>query len=150
MISIGLRVEPKKITFAIIDIEENEILNIEKLIVPISLDVPEQLKYIRLNLLDIIREYDVNVAGIRIIESNARTLNVERIQIEGVIQEAFASSSIEKYFIGQISSISAKLGFPRTDFKKYIDNTLQYKIEGWENLRSEEKEALFVAIGATL
>ena len=68
MISIGLRVEPKKITFAIIDIEENEILNIEKLIVPTSLDVPEQLKYIRLNLLDIIREYDVNVAGIRITE----------------------------------------------------------------------------------
>ena len=130
------------------DLEENEILNIEKLIVPISLDIPEQLKYIRLNLLDIIREYDVNTAGIRIIESNAQTLNIVRIQIEGVIQEAFASSSIGKYFIGQISSISAKLGFERVNFKKYIDNTLVYDIEGWEELKSVEKEAIFVALGA--
>ena len=148
MISIGLRVEPKKITFAIIDLEKNEILNIEKLIVPISLDVPEQLKYIRLHLLDIISEYNVNVAGIRITESNAQTPNVERIQIEGVIQEAFASSSIEKYFIGQISSISAKLGFPRGDFKKYVDNSLIFNIEGWNELKAVEKEAIFVALGA--
>ena len=148
MISIGLRVEPKKITFAIIDLEKNEILNIEKLIVPISLDVPEQLKYIRLNLLDIISEYNVNVAGIRITESNAQTPNVERIQIEGVIQEAFASSSIEKYFIGQISSISAKLGFPRGDFKKYVENSLIFNIEGWNELKAVEKEAIFVALGA--
>lgn len=150
MISIGLRTEPKKVTFAIYDSEEEVIINLEKLIIPKSLDVPEQLKFIRLNLLDIIREYKIDVAGIRITESNAQTVNIDRIQIEGVIQEAFASSSINSYFIGQISSISSKLGFDRLDFKKYIDNSLEYDLEGWTGLSKEEKEAIFVAIGASL
>ncbi len=128
MRSIGIRVEPSGVTFAIYDSENREIINIEKLIIPKALDVPEQLKFIRSNILDILREYGIERAGIRITEPNAQRMNIPRIQIEGVIQETFASSPVNSYFTGQISSISSKLGFNRSDFKKYIDNTMIYLI----------------------
>jgi hypothetical protein len=148
MRSIGIRVEPKSITFAVYDFDSAEIVNIEKLNVPKALDIPERLKFIRSNMLDIFREFDIKRAGIRITESNSQHLNIARLQIEGVIQEAIASSCVESYYTGQISNISAKLGFNRSDFKKYLEGEMDYEIENWGNLTKPEKEAVFAAIGA--
>lgn len=66
-----------------------------------------------------------------------------------MIQEAFASSSVSDYYCGQISVISARLGIPRVDFKKYISNELVFDaVENWASHSAEEKEAIFTAIGA--
>ena len=149
MNSIGFRVSPKVVTFAIYDTEEEKIVNIEQLKVPSSLKLPEKLKFIRFSVLDIMREFNVEVAGIRETESSAPT-NATRLQLEAVIQEAFASSDLTRYRIGQIASISKWLGFPRQDFNKYRSNELDYEaIEQWSSLNAEEREAVFVAIGAT-
>lgn len=146
MVTIGIRAKPTAVTFVVIDGEK--ILNIEDIVVPRAFETPDALKYVRNNLLDLLREYAVEGAGVRITESNARTPNIDRIQIEGVIQEAFASSALKSYYVGQISSISARLGMERTDFKKIVDGENKLSIDGWENLTKEAREAVLCALGA--
>ena len=148
MQTIGIRCTPSEVVFAVYDSEERVIVNNEKIKIPAAMEVPTALKFIRSNLLDVLREYDIQRAGIRITEPSAQRINIPRVQIEGVIQEAFASSSVEKYYVGQISSISARLKIVRADFKRYINGELDYDVEGWEDLSENEREALLCAIGA--
>ncbi|PFG11405.1 hypothetical protein [Marinobacter sp. LV10MA510-1] len=149
MRTIGIRVEPKKVTFVIYDADAGEVINIEGIKIPKALDVPEALKYIRSNLLDVIVEYEVQRAGIRVTEPSAQKPNILRIQIEGVIQEALASSDVEAYFRGQISSLSSRLNIKRKDLKKYLEGELVLRnIEGWSDLSTVEREAVCTAIGA--
>jgi hypothetical protein len=85
-----------------------------------------------------LREYKVQRAGIRVTESNARSHSIERIQIEGVIQEAFASSELESYYVGQIASISKRLGFERTCFKPLVDGEENLEVENWQAMHKEQ------------
>ena len=105
-------------------------------------------KYVRSNLLDVLREYGVERAGVRVTEPNAQTMSIERIQIEGVIQEAFASSELQAYYVGQISSISKRLGIERTKFKPMIAGDEDPGIENWKKMSKEAREAILCAIGA--
>jgi len=149
MNTMGIRVKPGEVTFAIYDAEARVVLNVETIKIPRALQRPDALKYVRNNVLDIIREYAVARAGIRVTESNAQTTNIERIEIEGVIQEAFASSCLQSYYAGQISSISRRIGFARDQFKRYVSNEVQYEaIENWSDLDAEQREAVFAALGA--
>jgi len=149
MRTIGIRVAPKDVMFAIYDSDTQAIINVEAIKVPLAFTIPDALKYIRTNLLDVLREYEVSRAGVRITESNARNPSFERIQIEGVIQEAFASSSLKHYYVGQISSISAKIGIERSNFKKYVNGQLDFeRVENWTSFTDNQKEAVFCALGA--
>lgn len=148
MITIGLRASPKMVTFAIYNANEKIIVNVEDIKIPAAFATPDGLKYLRNNLLDILREYAVTTAGVRITESNAQTLNIERIQIEGVIQEAFASSGLKHYYVGQISSISKRIGIPRVDFKPFVDGEKNYPVENWQKMSKQAREAVLCAIGA--
>lgn len=149
MRTIGIRVAPKNVTFAIYDSDIQSIINIEDIKVPLAFTTPDALKYIRNNILDVLREYQVFRAGIRVTEPSARRPNIERIQIEGVIQEAFASSPLTYYYVGQISSISSRIDIERSKFKKYIDGKLDFElIENWDSLSTNQKEAVFSALGA--
>lgn len=145
---IGIRAAPKCVTFVVFDSEENKIVNVEDIKIPAAFSTPDSLKFVRNNLLDILREYEIERAGIRTTESNAQTTNIARIQVEGVILEAFASSDLKSYYVGQISSIAAKLGIQRSDFKKYIDGSLEWEVENWQSLDEKQREALLCAIGA--
>ncbi|WP_147694527.1 hypothetical protein [Vogesella mureinivorans] len=148
MKTIGIRAAPKVVTFAIYDVEQNSIVNVEEIKIPAAFSTPDALKYLRLNLLDIIREYEVERAGIRVTEPNAQSMRIERIQIEGVIQEAFASSDLRSYYIGQISSISKRLGLDRARFKPIVGGENDLDIENWGGMSKEEREAILCAIGA--
>jgi hypothetical protein len=149
MRTIGIRAAPKIVTFVIYDPDIPKIINVEDIKVPLAFTTPDALKYIRNNLLDILREYQVSRAGIRVTEPSAQKTSIERIQIEGVIQEAFASSSLGYYYVGQISSISARIGIQRSDFKKYIDGSLDFEeVENWNSFSPNQKEAVFCALGA--
>ncbi|MGR2682601.1 hypothetical protein [Chromobacterium haemolyticum] len=148
MRAIGIRAAPKAVTFAVYDDTLKAVINIEDIKIPIAFTVPDSLKYVRNNLLDILREYEVERAGVRITEPNAQSPSHERIQLEGVIQEAFASSSVCAYYVGQISSISARLQIDRADFKRYIDGTLEWDIERWGDMSNAQREAVLCAIGA--
>lgn len=146
--TIGIRASPKAVTFVVYDSDEDRVLNIEDIRIPAAFEAPDALKYVRSNLLDILREYEVEQAGIRVTEPNAQSTSIERIQIEGVIQEAFASSALKAYYVGQISSISSRLNINRADFKRYIDGELEWDVENWKQLKGPQREALLCAIGA--
>lgn len=146
MVTIGIRAKPTAVTFVVVD--GDEIRNIEDIEIPRAFDTPDALKYVRNNLLDILREYRVEAAGVRVTEPNARSMNIARIQLEGVIQEAFASSALQGYYVGQIASISARIGMDRADFKKMVDGENKLKIDSWEDLSKEAREALLCALGA--
>lgn len=148
MITIGIRAEPKAVTFAVYDSDEGRILNVEEIKIPAAFATPDALKYLRSNLLDVLREYRVEKAGIRVTESAARQPNIDRVQIEGVIQEAFASSELVGYYIGQIASISARIGIDRGRFKPLVAGDEQWEVEGWDRMTKEAREALLCAVGA--
>lgn len=148
MITIGLRAGTKKVTFAVYDSTSQEIVNIEDLRIPAAFAVPDALKYVRSNILDIMREYNVKHAGIRTTEPFAKATREFRVQLEGVIQEAFASSSLEQYFAGHIAIISTILDIEKTDFKPIVEGRNDFDIEGWDEMTKERREAVLSAIGA--
>jgi hypothetical protein len=127
-----------------------EILDINAVKVPFSFSWPEKLKYIRRTFLDIIDEYNITKAGIRLTESFSQNANNVRIVIEGVIQELFASSSIEKYFAGGIVTISSKLHIPNDGtFKKLIEGKAVFKdIDNWNEFNKEQKESILTCFAA--
>jgi len=147
--TIGIRVSPSEVTFSIFDTDENSIINIEEIAIPNALTIPERLKYIRCNILDVLREYDVKKAGVRLSEPSARQINLERVQIESVIQEAFASSNLDNYYYGAISTIAAKNNIPRQNIKPLVKGETNHEtIENWQELSEKEREAVLTAIGA--
>jgi Holliday junction resolvasome RuvABC endonuclease subunit len=148
MITMGIRAAPKIVTFAIYDSERQTILNVEAIKIPAAFSTPDRLKYIRSNLLDVLREFKVSKAGIRAIEPSAQTQGIERIEIEGVIKEAFASSELVSYYVGHISSISARLGIERRAFKPLVDGEQEYPVENWDGMSRDEREAILCAVGA--
>lgn len=76
---LGIRVSPKKIFFSVFNSIENQFKNVETIHIPQALIMPEQLKYVRNTILDLLREYHVQKAGIKITEGNAHP-NVVQIQ----------------------------------------------------------------------
>ncbi len=148
MITIGIRAAPNVVTFAVYDSESRRIVNLEEIKIPAAFSTPEGLKYLRSNLLDVLREYRVSKAGIRVSEPSAQSPSIERIQIEGVIQEAFASSELISYYVGHISSISSRLGIARTDFKPLVAGEQEYDVENWPKMTAVERESVLCAVGA--
>lgn len=147
---LGVRVSPKVIYFSVCNSIEEEIINVEKIIVPQMLIVPEKLKYIRNNILDLLREYNIQKAGIRICESNSKNIDIERLYLEGVIQETFASSQVEGYKTLRLSGIASYFGTKAAELKKYIEK--KHNDTGIEidvsNFSKEQIEAILVAIVA--
>ncbi len=148
MKTIGIRAAPNSVLFAIFDTEQNALINVEEIKIPAAFSTPAALKYLRSNLLDILREYAVECAGVRVTEPNAQSMSIERIQIEGVIQEAFASSDLRSYYVGQISSISKRLGIKRTNFKPLVAGEEDPGVENWKKMSKEAREAILCAMGA--
>lgn len=147
MITIGIRAAPSTVTFAVIDTDDNSVVNVEEIKIPAAFETPDALKYLRSNLLDVLREYHVVRAGIRVTEPSAQSMSIPRIQIEGVIQEAFASSELESYYVGQVSSISKRLGFDRTLFKPMVAGDEDPGVENWGKMSKEAREAILCAMG---
>jgi hypothetical protein len=148
MITIGIRAAPTVVTFAVYDSVAKAMVNIEEIKLPAAFTTPDSLKYLRSNLLDILREFKVQKAGVRAIEPSAQNPSIARIQIEGVIQEAFASSELVAYYVGHISSITSRLGIERSAFKPLVEGDKEYPVENWKELSKEEREAVLCAVGA--
>ena len=145
---LGIRVSPKTIYFSIFDSNEYSFKNVVKISVPQALIIPEQLKYIRNNILDLLREYKVEKAGIKITEGNAQSISIERLYLEGVIQETFASSQIKSYKTLMLSGIASRLNTNARELKKYIENKpsntgIDMSVS---DFNKEEIEAMLVAV----
>lgn len=149
MNTLGLRASPTEVTFCIYDSTTEKIANVEEIKIPNALEMPEKLKYLRATVLDVLNEYGIEKAGIRLTEHSARTPSIERIQIEGVLQEAFASSLLKNYFQGALVTIAAKLGTNKTELSQVIKGQAEFeRIEGWGDFSDKEREAILAALGA--
>ena len=108
---IGFRVSSdKKIYYCIIEKLADDSINYldySSIEIPQALNWPEALAYTRNTILDILNLYEIKQAVIRIAELDGASL--ERCYIEGVLQEAIASSPVEKFQTGQISTIASLL-----------------------------------------
>lgn len=150
MYSIGIRVSPNskspKLYYAVLKNEdyEFEITSSSYLNIPLALEFPDQLAYIRTNILSIISQYSITNAGLRVTETTAKSPSTQRMNIEGVVQELFANSTIEKYSVMKIAQMTRLLG--DSDVKSYIDATKIFaEIEDWNSYKLEERECLIVA-----
>ncbi|MBN9453851.1 MAG: hypothetical protein J0I42_18080 [Bosea sp.] len=148
MRTIGIRAAPSAVTFAVYDAAAQVVVNVEQIVIPAAFETPDALKYIRSNLLDVLREYKVTRAGIRATEPSAQNPSIPRIEIEGVLKEAFASSDLEAFYVGHISSIASRLGIDRAALKPMIDGESDPGIENWDRMNKEQREAVLCARGA--
>lgn len=152
---IGLRVKPTEVYFAVIEYKENnlDIKTTEKIRIPVSMDVPDQLSYVRTTLFSIINEYNIINAGIRRMEDNSPSNKLEpiikRAYFEGVIQELISNCCVEKYFSGKISKLGSLLKIGAKDIKSCIDGNNIFTIDKWENYNKEERESILCAIAST-
>ena len=147
MISLGIRVTPKEVYYAITKSEKGKttLLICDKVIVPCALNAPEQLKYLRDTFLDIIFENEVRRACIRVVEANAQSYDYNRLYIEGVLQEMIASSSIESYYLGRIASMSSRLGIDRKDFSALLSSNDCAFFAEWSGIKNREKREAMLA-----
>lgn len=123
-------------------------------LVSTSLPVPEalrrsdQLRFVRQAIADTIAEYEAVAAGIRLAESVAKSFSAPRLHLEGVIQELLASSTVKQHFCGPIATIARLLGEPRQVVKEHIDGLSFRSIEGWSQMKPEQRESILVAVAA--
>lgn len=155
--SIGFRVTPAEIFFAIIDNQENdyEFISISSLKVPVSLDEPYKLSFVRNTILTIINQYKIQYAGIKLIEGNARnSINnnmIFRFKTEGVLMELFANSSIKKYFLGISKSIASVLEIETCKTQEMLDSIIDTSIllnDNGKKITGEAKEAMLIGLAA--
>lgn len=157
MISIGIRVTPNEVYYAIVE-EENDgykIISISDIKLPKALDIPCKLRYIRNTFDTIIKQYEVRRAGIKLIEGNARSRINDgitlRLNLEGVFLELFANSSVEKYLLGIAPNISGILGLkskPVKDMAQELGMDDSDETDEGKKLNDNNKEAIVVAIAA--
>lgn len=149
--TIGIRANPNAVYYCVLNdtADSTNVKIVDKVLVPKALEIPEQLKFIRNTFKDIFIENNVKNACIRVTESNAQSTSILRIYLEGVLQELIASSMIEKYFIGQISNISTKLGIERSAFKPFVAGESNFNgLDIWQDWDAMEREAVLAAFAA--
>lgn len=156
-VAIGFRVSPDEIYYSIVANKEEgyEIISIANLKIPVSIDVPSQLSYIRNTIGTIMTQYQVCYGGIKLIEGNARVaINndlIFRFNLEGVLMELFSNSTVKRYFLGMTSNIASvlnvKKGTPPEMLSKLIDID-NYKTDDNKKLGAEYKDAVIVALAA--
>ncbi len=151
MIGIGLRVySNSKIYYTIINETEDEYiyLTTSHLKIPIALNEPERLNYVRNTLLDIIDEYNIESALIRVQELmyGVTETTIQRFYVEGVILETLAGGNISNYKLGKIATITSLLKIEPGDFKEFADNVKQFDLLpddlSWKDFCLEERESI--------
>ena len=152
---LGIRVTPKYIYFAVVNNNDDGIILdvLDKIVIPISMDVPEQLSFVRTTLFSVIREHDIKNAGIRRMEDNLPSkklsLIIARAYFEGVIQELISNCSVERYSSGRIQTVAKLLSQPPNVIKKLFDGEENlFNIDRWDEYAKEERECITCAIAA--
>ncbi|MBY0491352.1 MAG: hypothetical protein K2R93_16025 [Gemmatimonadaceae bacterium] len=151
MIALGLRAHPKHVTFAVVANPEAPVLQaLSTVILPAALHAPEQLFFVRTTLLDLIREYHVTSAGVRTTEPMAKSPNLLRLNIEGVVQELLGAGAVPRYFAGPLATIGRYLGVSTKEAKRFATGEARVdSVEGWaERYDDEQREAILAALAA--
>lgn len=143
---LGVRVSPSVASFIVYCTESQSLVCSDVINIPCTLDTPEKLKYVRNNILDILMFYNVDIASIRVTEANSQNMSIDRLYIEAVIQEAFSSSEVKKYFTIRKSGIRSGLGVSEAEYKKLLKSEMSiYDIDN-SPFTQETNEAMMAAL----
>ncbi|MBJ9143636.1 hypothetical protein I5476_06145 [Citrobacter braakii] len=145
---LGVRATPKVASFIVYDTESSQVHCSDVIRIPETMDTPEKLKYVRNNILDILRFYNVEVASIRVAESNSQNLNIDRLYIEAVIQEAFSSSEVKKYITIRQNGIKSSLNLSQDSYKSFLKSETTINEIDNSSFNPETNEALLSALAA--
>lgn len=151
---IGFRAQPKQVDFAVLEVsDEGEFALIadDSVVIPKSLDLPFRLTYLRTTVGDLLAAFKVDYAGIRVIEGNSDNKQPERIQLEAVIQEALAGSSVRGLFAGRLGGIAARIpgGYSATRLKAIVASGDTFTlVPEWPSLSAPRREAILVGMAA--
>ena len=151
MIGIGIRVvSDEKVLLCVVERKDDGSFSeprIVKIVMPQALTDPEQLSYLRNAFIDVLNQYRVTCAAIRIPEPppvKTKTTNtiIRRTYIEGVLQEALAGSKVTKLIPGRIANFKRLLGLEVGEFLSIVEGVDKFRIPGWSKFSSEEREAI--------
>jgi len=145
---LGVRAAPKVASFIVYCSVDKDLKCADVINIPQTLSIPERLKYIRNNILDILREYDVSLAAIRVCEANAQKQSIERLYIEGVIQEALSSSNVKKYFTLRKQGIYSRIGITSKEYDRAISGELAVSGFDTSSYSQATNEAILSALAA--
>ena len=155
--AIGFRVSPHEIFYAIVENKDKtyDFISISSLKIPVTLGDPQQLSFIRNTILTILLQYNIEYAGIKLLEGNARSsINnglIFRCNIEGVLKELLANGRTINCFLGLTTNISAILNIKKAKPVEMIEtivNTEGMVTDSDKKVTTEHKEAILVAIAA--
>lgn len=155
--SIGFRVSPNEVFYAIIENKEGtyEFISISSLKIPVAISEPQKLSFIRNTISTMLLQYNIDFAGIKLIEGNARSaVNnslIFRFNLEGVLKELLSNGKTKNCFLGLASNISAVLEIEKAkpvDMLESIINTEEYMTDYDKKITGEYKEAMLVAVAA--
>jgi hypothetical protein len=151
-VGMGIRVGSKAVHFTVVESLPNDqfgALLIDKLNIPEGMDDPHKLSYLRTNLLSIIMRFNITNAGIRVTEGTAHTVSTFRMHLEGVIQELFANSSVEKYFLGTKLKIARLIGETNENVTQYFEGRNDFVgIPDIPRSHLEKRESILTALAA--
>ncbi|OOB78478.1 MAG: hypothetical protein BEN19_08940 [Epulopiscium sp. Nuni2H_MBin003] len=152
-VSIGFRVKANEIYYCIVsnNTDDYTIKSISSLKVPILMDIPDKLAYIRNNIITIISQYNVCYAGIKLIEGyeNLNHTHLFRFNLEGVLIELFSSTIINKYLLCTFNTISTILELTTyncSDMMREVLDITDYKTDENQEVTLHYQEAILVAL----
>lgn len=155
--AIGFRVSPNEIYYAIVvNKEENyEFDSISSLKIPLAIDEPKKLSFIRNTVSTILLQYNIQFAGIKLIEGNARAaINnglIFRFNVEGVLKELLSNSTTKNCLLGLTTNIAAILEIEKAKSVEMLDLILDTEgiiTDSDKKITAEHKEAILVALAA--
>ncbi|WP_251554010.1 hypothetical protein [Neobacillus muris] len=151
MRTLGIRVEPKCVHYSVVENNGDSITlkTVDSLTVPLALDTPRSLSFIRTSLISLIEEYEITKAGIKVLEGNTRSLSQSkfRLNVEGVIQELFANSTVNDYVCATKNSLASLLDADVEEITELIEGERNvFELESWETYQKIQREAIITAI----
>ena len=165
MLTIGIQTSAKFLYYSVFNSENKKIIMNYKISIPQEnlMDRPKSYRFLRHSIIDIINSTlienkKIKFAGLRESENGAKNQNRNRIEMEGVIKESFASSDLLNYSIIKKKEIANQTGIlyknlPSIYTKKISNETLNLlkkEIINWEELSNKyEKETALVAYTAS-
>jgi len=144
---LGLRAEPKAVTWAVVDgTREQPLVHAsDRAAAPLTYNEPSALGWYRERILQLIDTYSPSGVSIREAESMSRGAGKDaakrRSRLEGVLMEAAHSRRIPVLF-GQLRTISAELGTKRA--KQYLE-TGEFRGVDLSTVGDKAREAILVA-----
>lgn len=156
MVGIGFRAGPNEVYYTICertDVDSAEVtLDRAQLVVPSALEGPDLLRFIRINIRDVILSHDPEAGFVKQADYHPQSSkSTARIYLEGVIQEAVASSNILHFDSGQKHQLGNLLNMSQRDLKEFkTGDRIYMRLPDWsKGTNDAPRESVLSAVAAT-